>query len=230
MKASAIPSRIQNAARPLYGLTAVAALGCVTLLAATASAQSVAPVSSPAPSLAKTQEVDLYVGEFFGDKLSDSSAFGTEPELDDDIVFGLRYGYNFTDNWGVELSAGYNPNTATHVIGGDVDFDLYTVDLNAVYHIKTGTRFVPYVTAGIGWVWADLDGAIVSSLPTSGTPLTASDDDSFSANVGVGVKYFVTDNLILRLDGRYRYIDGILDTNESSLDTVETTFGVGWVF
>ncbi|HWK51934.1 MAG TPA: hypothetical protein VNR40_18700, partial [Steroidobacter sp.] len=48
---------------------------------------------------AGSQEVHVYVGEAFGDDLSDRRINGRTPKLDDDVTYGLRYGYNFTDAW-----------------------------------------------------------------------------------------------------------------------------------
>jgi len=45
----------------------------------------------PAHAQAKegTQELDVYGGELFGDKLTDRPVSATRPELDDDITYGL---------------------------------------------------------------------------------------------------------------------------------------------
>jgi hypothetical protein len=53
-----------------------------------------------------SQEIHVYAGEAFGDELSDRRINGRKPELDDDVTYGLRYGYNFTDTWGIEVSLG----------------------------------------------------------------------------------------------------------------------------
>jgi hypothetical protein len=44
------------------------------------------------------------------------------------------------------------------------------------------------------------------------------------------VKYFTTDQLLIRLDGRYRYIDKLVDTLDDSLNSFEMTLNVGWQF
>ena len=53
---------------------------------------------------AGSQEVDAYAGELFGDDLTNTRITGSQPKLDDKVTFGLRYGYNFTDSWGIESS------------------------------------------------------------------------------------------------------------------------------
>src|SRR6266571_7498955 len=83
---------------------------------------------------AGTNEVHFYVGQLFGDRLTDREVSGVVPELDDDLTCGIRYGHNFTESWGLEISAGYNPGTATDVPGGDVDLNLGILDVDAVWH------------------------------------------------------------------------------------------------
>ena len=184
----------------------------------------------PAGALAQesTHEVHVYAGELFGDDLTDTAISGQRPELDDDVVYGLRYDYNVTDVWGVELSASHNPNSVTRLAGGDIDLDLTTVDLDAVWNFDLGTRFVPYVLAGIGYAFADLDRPIQGIV--NDQPVSIGDDDGFTLNAGIGAKYFATDRFIVRLEGRYRYLDGLVDAFDDSLNTFETTLGVGWAF
>ncbi len=177
---------------------------------------------------AGSQEVDAYAGELFGDDLTDERISGTKPKLDDAVTFGLRYGYNFTDAWGLEASLGYSPNKVKGLTGGDVDLDLTMLDLDAVYHFNLGNRFVPYVLAGVGYASANLDHDLQGSV--NGQPVTIRDDSGFTLNAGVGVKYFATDNLYFRAEGRYRYLDKVVDHFDRSLNTVETTLGVGYQF
>jgi hypothetical protein len=55
---------------------------------------------------ARTQSVEIYGGELFGDDLTNTPVSGRTPRLNDDATFGARYNYNFTDMWGVQLSGG----------------------------------------------------------------------------------------------------------------------------
>jgi outer membrane beta-barrel protein len=175
-----------------------------------------------------TQEVDVYGGELFGDKLTDREISGTTPELDDDITYGLRYGYNFTNSLGIEVSLGNTASSATKLAGQDIDLDLTTFDLDAVWNFDTNSKFAPYVLAGAGYAKANLDRPITGTV--NGQPVSLDDDEGFTLNAGVGAKYFVTDNVLLRLEARYRYVDTALDNLDESLNTVETTLGVGWQF
>jgi hypothetical protein len=51
----------------------------------------------------RTQSVEIYGGELFGDKLTEEPVSGRNPRLNDDALAGLRYNYNLTDMWGVQL-------------------------------------------------------------------------------------------------------------------------------
>jgi len=197
---------------------ALAATGALLLGAAPAMAQVEAG----------SHEAHIYAGQLFGDDLTDSRISGKTPKLDDDFVGGLRYGYNFTDSFGLEGSLGYNPNSVTGLAGSDIDIDLTTIDLNAVWHFNSGSQLVPYLTAGIGYASADLDRPIRGTV--NGQPVSIDDDSGFTANAGAGLKYFATDRVILRVDARYRYMDALVDNFDDSLGGIETTIGIGWKF
>ena len=177
---------------------------------------------------ANTHEVHIYAGEMFGDDLTGSAVSGQTPKLDDKVTYGLRYGYNFTDSLGLELSLGHSPNSVKGLAGGDVDLDLTTFDVDAVWHFNPSARLVPYVLAGVGYATAKLDRPIVGTV--NGQNVSIGDDSGFTLNAGVGAKYFVTDQFLIRLEARYRYLNGIVDSFDQSMNTFETTLGVGWRF
>lgn len=167
------------------------------------------------------QEISIYGGALFGDRITDVAIAGQRPELDDKATFGLRYGYNYTERFGLELSGGFSPNSVTKLVGGDVDLNLYTVDLDAVWHFAPGAVLSPYVLAGVGYASADLDRPLLGNIE---------DDDGFTLNAGVGLKYAVSEHVVLRGELRYRYLDKVIDRLDSELNTVETTLGIGWRF
>jgi outer membrane beta-barrel protein len=198
-------------------LAGVAAVGMLAVQAVPAFAQQ-----------AGTHEAGVYAGALFGDDVTDRAISGQTPKLDDDLTFGLRYGYNITDALGIELSAGHSPNSITKVAGSDIDLDLTTLDVDAVWNFNNGTRFSPYVLAGVGYASADLDRRIQGVV--AGQPVSIADDDGFTLNAGFGAKYYATDHLFIRAEARYRYLDKVLERFDDSLNTVETTLGVGWSF
>ena len=78
----------------LMGLTGIGALTLLQAMPASAQVK------------ARSQELDAYAGELFGDDLTDTRISGHKPKLDDDVTFGVRYGYNFTEAWGIEATLG----------------------------------------------------------------------------------------------------------------------------
>jgi outer membrane beta-barrel protein len=177
---------------------------------------------------ATTHEIHIFAGKLFGDDLTDTGISGRRPELDDDTFHGFRYGYNITDAWGVEASVDFSPTSATGVEGGDIDLDLTTLDVDAIWHFNTDTRWAPYLLAGAGYAWADLDGPITGSV--NGRDASVDDDSGFTLNAGGGVKFFATGQFMIRFGARYRYLDTLTDKLDDSLNTYEATLGIGWRF
>jgi outer membrane beta-barrel protein len=199
-----------------------ATLASVTL-GATVLHMSPAEAAGPA-----SQEIQLYGGEIFGDRLTQTTISGSTPRFNDSATLGGRYTVNYTDTWGVQLSAGYSPGRAGHVSSGDSSFGVTTVDLDGVWNFTPGYKIVGYAVAGVGYAWTNLDRAIQGSV--GGTFTTISDSNGYTANAGLGAKYYLTDTLFLDLDTRYRYFSKLVSNHGQGVNTVETTLGVGWKF
>jgi outer membrane beta-barrel protein len=164
----------------------------------------------------------------FGDDLTDAPVSDRTPRLNDNVVVGARYNYNFTDMWGAQLSGGYSPNRATRVTGGKDNLGLTTVDLDAVWNITPHFPIVAYVLAGAGYAWANLDTPIAGIV--NGRPAVLRDSNGFTVNAGVGAKYYVVNNLFVDVEARYRYLNRLVSDSSQNLNTTETTVGVGWRF
>ena len=207
----------------------------ITLISLAALGAAAALHGSPAAAQARaaSQDVQIYAGEIFGDRLTDSPLDGRHPLLDDGATFGGRYGYNFTDQWGTQLEAGYTPGRASRVPGGNVDLGLTTVDLDVVWSITPGYRLgghplMPYTEAGVGYAWAHLDRALDGAI--GATPATLTDSNGYTANAGVGAKYYLTSNFFVDFDARYRYLSRLVNRDGRGLNTGETTLSVGYRF
>jgi OOP family OmpA-OmpF porin len=107
-------------------------------------------------------EVNPYLGYYFpsGDRADKGAA-------------GLRLGYNFTKNWGIE-GVYDHLNSAAELFHA-----------NAMYHFMPEGALNPFVTAGIG-----------DAFIKEGTK------NKFMGDVGVGVKYFFSDRIAARVDFR----------------------------
>lgn len=205
--------------RPIYILSLVI-LGLTVLRTPFANAQS------------STQDVQIYAGYLFGDRLLKQPLSGSTPRLDDHATYGARYTYHFTDQWGVQLSAGYSPNRAAHFASGTNNLGLTTVDLDLEWDILSNFQFlghqlIPYTVVGAGYAWANLD------HPMSGfvgaTPESISGSNGYTANWGLGAKYFMTNTVFVDFDARYRYMSRLVN-NGQGLNTAETTLSVGYRF
>lgn len=92
---------------------------------------------------------------------------------------GGQLGYRF-DNFRVEAEASY----ISHSVLGLADFNVFTLMANGYYDINFGSKFVPYVGAGIGW--ARFTSNVVSSA-----------DNEFAYQGIVGANYNITNNFAI---------------------------------
>jgi outer membrane beta-barrel protein len=180
-----------------------------------------------------SQDVQIYAGYIFGDRLTEGPLSGDHPRLDDDPTYGARYTYHFTQRWGIQLSAGYSPNRVAHVASGASNLGLTTLDLDLEWDILPDLQFaghslVPYSVVGVGYAWANLDHP-VSGL-AGGTSITIKDSNGYTGNAGLGAKYYLRDNLFVDFDARYRYMSKLASNYGQGLNTAETTLSVGYRF
>jgi opacity protein-like surface antigen len=130
--------------------------------------------------------------------------------------------------WGVQLSSGYSWSRASRIPLGENTLGLTTVDLDAVWNITPQFPFVAYALAGAGYAWANLNAPIAEE--SNGRPVFLTDSNGFTANAGIGVKYYVSNNLYVDALARYRYLDRLVSASNQHLNTTETTLGIGWRF
>jgi opacity protein-like surface antigen len=201
-----------------YAVSSFVLVAALELQSATAIAQE----------QARSQSVEIFGGEFFGDKLTDTPVSGRNPRLNDDALAGIRYNYNITDMWGVQLSSGYSWSRSSRVQIGDNKLGLTTVDLDGIWNITPQFPIVAYVLAGAGYAWANLDRPIVGEI--NGRTVALTDSNGFTANAGIGVKYYVSGNLYVDALARYRYLDRLVSASNQHMNTTETTLGIGWRF
>jgi hypothetical protein len=130
----------------------------------------------------------------FGDRLMETPLSGSTPRLNDNVTFGGRYTYNFMKQLGIQLSAGYTPTRAAHVASGGSDLGLTTVDLDAVWYVipdysLAGHKFSAYTEAGVGYAWAHLNHDLFGFA--ADRPVTITDSNGYTANAGLGAKYYL---------------------------------------
>ena len=112
-----------------------------------------------------------------------------------------EFGWNsdFTDDndFPFEITNLYTHNYETTT-------SIYDAMLNFYYDINTGTKFVPFVNAGIGY--AHIKTSSLSTGEALGITINVEQDsiaDNFAWNVGAGLAYNLSENIAL--DIAYRY-------------------------
>jgi opacity protein-like surface antigen len=147
-------------------------------------------------------------------------------DMDSTTVYGIGYGYNFSDHW----------NLNTDLLFGTADTDIQTIsnarfvtieskdmdyvlwDVNVDYNFLKG-RLTPLVTGGIGLV-------NFSIVTTSAVGEVHESD--FSYNLGAGVRWDATDNIFLKLIYRTTWTELDGADNDQRYDGVN--FSVAYMF
>jgi opacity protein-like surface antigen len=148
-----------------------------------------------------TVEISPFAGYLFGGEFArgTTSLFDVRVDVDDEATYGIRLGYNITDNFEIEAQASHTETafvTDDDELFGDEGDDLGDLDIDYFLGYMTFNfghrRAVPYVTVGAGVARLDPD------IPFS----DARRDTRFTGSLGVGVKAFVNPHFGLRFDGR----------------------------
>lgn len=147
----------------------------------------------PFPAGSEVREGAFEVSPFFGKYF-----YGGDQNLRSEPVFGVRLGYNFTRNIGIEASLEQVQSSIVDRLKTSADRPpfvspddgvkniLYHID--AVYHFMPGQRLNPFVVAGIGESHFD--------------PSRTGTVSRFLADFGAGAKYWLTDTTAVRVDMR----------------------------
>jgi outer membrane beta-barrel protein len=159
-----------------------------------------------------TVEISPFAGYLFGGEFArgTTSLFNVKVDVDDDATYGLRIGYNLTENFQMEFQAS---RTDTQFVSNNDELfgpgDENLGDLRIDYLMGYGTfnfghrRAVPYVTLGAG----------VARLDPDVPGRSARRDTRFTASLGVGLKAFFNPHFGLRFDGR-GYATSLPDRND----------------
>ena len=135
------------------------------------------------PALAEIQPGAFTVSPMIG-----GHTFEGNLSLENSTFLGIGLGYNLTENWGIE--GVYTRTDADADDNSTTDTRVETYHIDALYHFWSDKKLVPYFVAGIGGIHS--------------SPDVGSSDNHLLFNYGVGVKYFIVENLVaLRADVRH---------------------------
>ncbi|MCX5849132.1 MAG: OmpA family protein [Deltaproteobacteria bacterium] len=152
---------------------------------------------------------EVKAGSFSVTPFAGGYFFEGNEDLKHSYTVGLRAGYNFTENLGVEGFFHYVPTEFDDVINTDID--IYGYGIEGLYNFMPGSRFVPFLAVGIGGMTYNL-------------PSGMDNVNKFAVDYGAGLKFFVTDNIALRADVRH-----VLPLNDNYNDLL-VTLGVSFAF
>jgi OmpA-OmpF porin, OOP family len=169
------------------------------------------PFSARAEMKAGSVELSPFAGYNF---------FESRQNLENSPVFGGRIGYNITNQFGIEGTGQFTRSSVddrskTFTREGqftsptdDVDISMYHLDL--LYHFMPEGKFNPFLTAGYGIAHY--------------SPKVNHNGVMSMVDFGVGAKYWVAENVALRVDVRDNMIF------DDQIHNIETTAGVVFRF
>lgn len=126
--------------------------------------------------------------------------------LDNALVYNLAFGYNYNKNLGVEAGYSY---LSTETERGKSN-TINTGRLDVLYHLYPEKAMVPFIIAGLGASHANMN-----------------DDDDIILEYGLGLKYFLSDNVALRGEAKHVFDCNAGDNgnNQTCYNNFSYTFG-----
>ena len=174
-----------------------------------------------------------------------TKAAGTYDEDHKDSVWGLRLaaGASTPVKYGklrTELEFGWNDdakdshNSFFKSTSNSYNYKLenklsvYATMINVYYDIDTGTKFTPYVGAGLGIAHLKNKLNVTATTPKVPFPINVSDteeENHFAWNIGLGMNYALTDNISLDLGYRYTNYGRIQKARSMSMAAYNSKMG-----
>ncbi|MCB0309024.1 MAG: OmpA family protein, partial [Bdellovibrionales bacterium] len=149
-------------------------------------------------------EVGPMVGySFLGD-------YGSELP-DSGLFYGLRTGIFMTENVSFEPTYQYLKTQTSGVPSADVV--MHSVRFNLTYNFLPQLRINPLFTGGLGW-----------NRYKSDTPIKSND---LGINIGLGVRAKLVQNINMRIDGRYEFVETDFSEREHNY---EGALSINYIF
>jgi len=159
------------------------------------------------------------VGPLFG-----IGTFEGNHDLDNAPVIGIRGGYDFTKNLGVEATVNWIPTRYNYKywvprqrwLKDDSHTNVYNYRVEGIYNFELSSfpQLVPFLAVGVGG----------QTIDYCGTHPGEKDRTRFAPDWGGGLKYFLTENIAIRGDLRHVIAVG------SAYNDLEATLGMAFYF
>ena len=152
--------------------------------------------------------------------------FEGNQDLKNSPTFGLRAGYNFTKNWGIEGFGSYTQTEIQETRYWEPWQDIQTYGIEGLYHFMPEGRLVPFIAIGVGGIFYGKGYTYRNS--SYGDYFEQS---QYSVDYGAGLKFFLTDNIALRADVRHVLPWNSTKNNPDNLhNDFMATFGINFAF
>lgn len=144
-------------------------------------------------------------------------------DLNSATVYGIGYGYNFTDNWNLNTDILFGSSDMdieiAGITAGDEEMEYVLWNVNLDYNILKG-RLTPLVTGGLG--------IMNFSTNTKATGVGEIHESDISFNLGAGVRWDIKDNIMLKALYKATWTEIDDADNDQRFDGV--SFSVAYMF
>ena len=137
-------------------------------------------------------------------------------------VVGLRLGYDFSKNFGLEGTFGYVSTSFNRLVPGRVT--VFNYRLEGIYNFMPDRKVAPYLAIGCGGTTLEMPINAAIAHPHNHSP---------SVNAGGGIKWFLNENVAIRADYHQNFlIDTSVANNQVQdfLENYEYTIGLHILF
>lgn len=157
----------------------------------------------------------------------DYMVYGVNVDVDPDdaVGFGINYTYFVNNNFSFELSADYIKTdvelSALGLSGDAGEIKQIPVLLTGRIHADLSRKASPYLAAGVGYVFNDIDTNPTTAEFIYGSGAEFDVDNSFAFHVGAGIEVFLSDNIAFNLDLKYIWTETEASVNVSGFESVD---------
>jgi OOP family OmpA-OmpF porin len=120
---------------------------------------------------------------------------------------GLRLGYDFSNNFGLEGTFSYVSTRFTKLVPGTVN--IFNYRLEGIYNFMPERSLSPYLAIGGGGTTLEMPAHAVVAHPHNHSP---------TVNAGGGIKWFLNENVAIRADYHQNFLIDTSDANNRVQD------------
>ncbi|UCF68921.1 MAG: hypothetical protein JSV80_06435 [Acidobacteriota bacterium] len=162
----------------------------------------------------------IFAGQLTGDEISKQAYEGLVPELDDTTFAGALFAVRAGRSVWAEIRLGLSQTQFLNTPKGDMDVDLWFLDVAFVPQWQWG-RWGVGVPLGVGWASASTDDVLLERIP--GRDRTLQLDDGDGGTYFAGVRGFVdaSDRWTLSIDVRAKRFHRLINVTERNVKSTE---------